>query len=71
MTKAETRAILKGKDLKGYTWAYFDKGHHVFTRRIDDYKSPLYGKYEILKALDEDLTNGNIEYFCENGWNRP
>lgn len=61
--KKQIEAILSGKNLFGYTWCYFDKGTHVFSRKCEK-------GYEVIKALPEDLTNGNLDYFLENGWSR-
>lgn len=61
---------MKNLSINGFNYCYTEQGLHVFSRRIEDYKSPLYGSYEVLKATDEDLTNGNLDYFLENGWSR-
>lgn len=61
--KQETLRLLDGRDLNGYNWRYYEKGAHVFSK-------PENGKFAVIKAKQEDLTNGNIEYFTKHGISR-
>jgi len=63
MTKADVSSLLSTKNLNDFTWGYCDKGLHVFSKRSNK-------GYEVIKAKDEDLTNGNIEYFTQHGISR-
>lgn len=68
--KQQTRELLTGRDLNGFSWCYCENGLHTFSKQIEDYNSPYYGKYITLRAEQEDLTNGNLEYFTKNGITR-
>lgn len=60
------KANFIGMEINGYRWAFYDskKDLHSFTKQIEP------GKWAELKAKPEDFTNGNIQYFAENGISR-
>ena len=62
--------ILKGYEIKGYKWIYFENGLNVFTKRCEDYGSENYQKHSIIKVTDEDIKNGNINTMVRMGLTR-
>lgn len=51
----------ESKDLtyNGYAWAYFSKGIHTFTKKVN-------GKFAIVECEEIQLTNGDIEFMTAN-----
>jgi len=47
-------------DYNGYKWIGFEKGKHIFSKKESK-------GYATIKATEEDLTNGNIEFMTEHG----
>jgi len=61
--KQQTRQTIAGLNLNGYKWCYFEKGLHTFSRKAKT-------GYEVIKANETDLTNGNLKYMIEYGLSR-
>lgn len=62
---AKPKSIYQSLNFDGYTWGCFEGKHHIFQRRLCNG-----GSYEVIRALEDDLHNGNMEYFVKNGLSR-
>lgn len=47
----------------GFRWAFFEKGIYTFTKESSTQK----GKTVVVECSEEQLSNGDIEFMCENG----
>lgn len=63
---SKPKSYYQALDYDGYKWGFFEGIHHTFSRQS---KGSAYG-FEVIKATEDDLHNGNIEYFVANGMSR-
>lgn len=55
-----SKEILRTKIVNSYTFSYFEKGFYYFQKPI------LPKGFNLIRVEEEDFSNGNFEFMCEN-----
>jgi len=65
------KSYLKSLSYKGFTWSCMsDEGFYIFSKRIDNYKSVNYGKYQVVAVNEDDIEDGSYKAMINDGITR-
>jgi hypothetical protein len=60
----KTKSELKKITSNGFVWVYNEGGAHFFQKCLNERSQ---NSFALIRALPEDLDNGNFEYFAQHG----